>query len=165
MTRPTKWISGDAAVAAAEHGARLHVRALDGRWVEVDSQEATLARAKAAPPHCRWIYGVAVLSALLGCLSGAQARAAGEVTAPYGSALCVSPYVVTHDRQVMAKVAHARGYDVIVGHSDECDVTLFIDSEDTVSQDHITYDETRRLRAGRANDLLTSWEAYISGGK
>lgn len=79
--------------------------------------------------------------------------------------LCVSPYVLAHDRAVMAKVAHLRGYDVFVGHSEACDVTLFVDAEDTVGADHITYREERRLHAGRAEDLLVSWETFIRGGK
>lgn len=72
--------------------------------------------------------------------------------------VCISPYLISHDRQVMARAAAARGYDVIVGHSDACTVTVLAADVDEVHEGFMLYQETRKMHRGRATDLLIAWE-------
>jgi hypothetical protein len=75
--------------------------------------------------------------------------------------LCISPYVIAHDRQVMARAAAARGFDVFVGHSEACAVTFFVGDADYIGVSWVTYDEARKLHRARATDLLIAWEARL----
>lgn len=84
---------------------------------------------------------------------------AGTVYAPL--VLCISPYVIAHDRAVMARAAAARGFDVFVGHSEGCSVTLFVGDGDATGNEWISYNEGRKLHRARATDLLIAWEARL----
>lgn len=105
------------------------------------------------------VSGFIVLN-ILGVAQCAKAEDVGAEYVPH--ALCISPYVVAHDRAVMARAAHARGFDVIVGHSEGCAVTFMVGDADYIGVSWFTYDETRKLHRGRANDLLLAWEARLT---
>lgn len=95
----------------------------------------------------------------LACKADAGVPDADTVYAPL--TVCISPYVIAHDRAVFARAAHDRGYDVFVGHSKGCAVTLFVSDADWVDVAFVGYDEARTMHRGRATDLIVAWEARL----
>lgn len=76
--------------------------------------------------------------------------------------LCLSPVLPQAHANTFAKVAHARGYDVQIGHSEACAVDV-MRADETLSFDTLlTY--SGRMSATKAHDLLLSWEARLPKG-
>jgi hypothetical protein len=77
--------------------------------------------------------------------------------------LCLSPMMPQAHANTFAKVAHARGYDVQIGHSPACAVDVIRADETLVYDTLLTY--RGPMTADLAHDLLISWEARIPEAK
>jgi hypothetical protein len=73
--------------------------------------------------------------------------------------LCLSPMMPQAHANTFAKVAHARGYDVQIGHSEACAVDVMRADETLTYDTLLTY--AGPMRATTAHDLLISWEARL----
>lgn len=71
--------------------------------------------------------------------------------------LCISPIATEHDRNMLAREAVKRGYDVHLGTSPVCIVEAMPGLQDLTYAEIWTFREP--LTVERANDLVTAWEA------
>jgi hypothetical protein len=75
--------------------------------------------------------------------------------------LCVSPAVPKADAVTFAKVAHAKGYSVQLEEGPGCAASLWRGKNDAANAYVLSYDDTRRLTAARAGDIVLAWEAQL----
>jgi hypothetical protein len=77
--------------------------------------------------------------------------------------LCISPYSSHQDAHTIAETAILRGYDVQLGFSAGCAVSVFVADTDYIDIHGIVvgYNDHYPMTYDRATDLLIAWETLL----